>query len=548
MMLAFNRQGVLFLALGLVSGASWGQQSPSVTLRVAPKDLSIAVGERRQAVAIATVTGSPIRKLKLRARAEPGTRVAVGKRAKLPDEVRGDVSWPVYISKDADGKTSSRIIFEAQYESGDQNAPVPGVADVALDLTVKQRPKNEEVATATIQTSFDKLEERRPQDVYLLVTNLTDVPVEVTDVSASLPSFATVFVDQKPVSTSQGVSTIYKSAGQATPVSIPPRQDHLFPMGLKIADYTPVLTGKYLMLFDVKLRYTKDGYSTDSSIIATKDFQAGVLGEQEFVGVTSVPFLLLPGFLVVTILGLLLSKVWPKWNFELNYTKPEFYLLGVVVSMLIVFVFYNPLSRWLYLLLWKVDVRRRDLLSGFSLEDIINIWVIAVVLALLPWTLIGGVVRLWAALKVRVQKKKTPTPQDQPLDVLLRLRLADEAFNLKQATVAGQRLWELPLPSPDPAKKWVSGRVRVSFPAANVLPDDQARQAVADATQQFQNLLNQPEQTSALYDLLRRESRESRKKSKITISWQPPDQAPQLVDKKDAPTVTGVTDEFVYEG
>lgn len=115
---------------------------------------------------IATVTGSPVFKLKLRERPEPGTHVAIGKTAKLPDENTRRVSWLVSISKDSNGKTSSRIIFEAQYESGDRSAPVPGAVDVAWDLTVKQRPKNEEIATATIHTSFDKLEERRPQDVY----------------------------------------------------------------------------------------------------------------------------------------------------------------------------------------------------------------------------------------------------------------------------------------------------------------------------------------------------------------------------------------------
>jgi hypothetical protein len=112
------------------------------------------------------------------------------------------VSWLVSISKDSNGRTSSRIIFEAQYEPGDRSAPVPGAVNVAWDLTVKQRPKNEEIATATIHTSFDKLEERRPQDVYLLVTNLTDVPLAVIDVRASLPSFAAVLVDEHPLSTS----------------------------------------------------------------------------------------------------------------------------------------------------------------------------------------------------------------------------------------------------------------------------------------------------------------------------------------------------------
>ena len=539
-MLAPGKQWRVLLFVALLPLTTWGQQTSPVTLEVAPKDMAIAAGERRQALVIATVTGSPVRNLKLRARTEPGTHAGIGRIAKLPDEVRGNVTWPVYISKDSDGKASSRIIFEAQYETGEAKAPVPGVANVALDLTVKQRPKNEEIATAHIQTSFDKLEEQRPQDVYLLVTNLTDVPLQVTDVSANLPSFVGVMTDDECEVSPNGVSTIYTSKGQTTPLTIPPRQDHTFRTALCIPPYTPVLAGKYLMLFNVKLDYTKDGYTTGSSVVDSKDFQAGVLGEQEFVGVTSVPFLLLPGFLVVTVLGLLLGKVWPKWNLDVDYKKPEFYLIGIVVSMVIVFALYRPLSQWLYFWLWKVDIQGRQILAGYSLQDIINIWAIAIALAVLPWALIGGVARLIAAGRARVLKRRTPTPQDQPLDVLKRLQLASKPFNLNQATLGNERLWELPLPSPDPAKKWLSRRVYVVFPDVSGLAVDQ-RTAVTTAQTQFRTLVSQPEQTAALYELL------NGVKNRIEIRWEP-DRPPELVDKKDAPTVTVVPDEFVVEG
>ena len=539
-MLALGRRWCRLLFIALLPLTTWSQQIAPVTLEVAPKDMAIAAGERREALVIATVTGSPVRNLKLRARTEPGTHAGVGRIAKLPDEVRGNVSWPVYISKDADGKTSSRIIFEAQYETGDAKAPVPGIADVALDLTVKQRPKNEDVATASIQTSFDKLEEQRPQDVYMLVTNMTDVPLQVTDVSANLPGFVGLMTNQNCVLSPQGVSAIYSSAEQTKPLTIPPRQDQTFHLALCIPPYTPVLTGKYLMLFDVRLSYTKDGYATSSSVVATKDFQAGVLGEQEFVGVTSVPFLLLPGFLFVTVLGLLLNKVWPKWSHEVDYKKPEFYLFGVVVSMLIVFVLYPSIGHWLYLWLWGEKIQGRKLLAGYSLEDIINIWVIAIALAVLPWALIGGIRRLFAAFIARVLKERTPTEQDRALDVLLRLQIAKQPFNLKQATLGNDRLWELPLPSPDPAKKWLSRRISVRFPDLNGLAEDE-RAIVTAAQNQFRNLVNQPGETAALYNLL------NGVKNRVEILWQP-DLPPKLVDKKDAPTAPGLPDEFVLEG
>ncbi len=544
-----SRYWPVLLFLVLIAGTLWCQTTAPVTLQVAPKDLSMSAGEQRQVLVIASVSGNAVRKLRLHAQAEPGTRVNVGRSAKLPGEVRGDVSWPVSITKAADGRTASRIVFEAQYETGDPTSPVPGVASVALDLTIKQLPKNEEVATAVVQTSFDKLEERRPQDVYLVVTNLTDVPLEVTEVSANLPAFVSVSTSNTSAATPQGSTVtsssvfqgaglLYSSAGQVAPLMIPPRQDHIFHMVLQIPDYTAVLTGKYLMLFDVKLRYTKDGYTTNSSITTNKEFQAGVLGEQEFVGVTSVPFLLLPGFLVVTILGLLLTKVWPKSTLEIDYKKPEFYLIGTAVSLVFVLA-YHPASRWLYWQLWHVKLPSRDLFSGFSLEDIINIWVIAVAVAVLPWAVIGGGARLWAAARARRQREITPTPLDEPLNVLYRLQKAGKSFRLAQANMAGragQPLWELPLPTPDPAKKWVSGRIRVMIPAA--LAEGELQPTVAT----FRSLLNDDTgaQTKALYDLL------NGVKDKIHIRWDP-DQPPLLVDNKDALTAPGKPDEFILE-
>ncbi len=526
MVAALTRRAAILILLGWVPG--WGQQSPPVTLQVAPKDLSLAAGERRQVVVVATVTGQHVRNLTLRARPEPGAHAVIGKRPKLPDEVRGDVSWPVSISKDADGKTASRIVFEAQYESGEKD-PLPGLVQTTFDLTVKQRPKNDEVATATVQTGVEKLEERRPRDVYLVVTNLTDVPLEVTDVRVTLPAFARISVDGIDQAPSGGWSPVYSPGRGQKPERIPPRQEHIFTMVLKIQRYQPVVTGKYLMLFHVGLRYAKDGYSTESSIVTPHEFQAGVLGEQEFVGVTTVPFLLLPGFLVVTIGGLLLGKVWPKWPVDPNFTKPEFYLVGVVVSFIMVLA-YRYLSTPLFLLLWRTRVPQRDLFAGFSLEDIVNVWTLSLAVVLLPWALVGGGWSISARVRAKMRKDKTPTVDDRPLEVLGKLARAGKSFALAQATVNQERLWELPLPSPDPAKKWVSGRVYVTI-------HNKGEQRSKD----FLELLGHTSETSRLWETLRKLDSDKA----VDLDWQPKRQ-PALVDKKDAPTAAGEPEDFVY--
>ena len=499
---------------------------------------------------VASVTGGAVRKLRLRARPEPGTHVAIGSSGQLPDEIRGDVVWPVTIWKDEDGEASSRIIFEADYESGERNTAETGVADVALDLNVKQRPKNEEIASVTIQASFEKLEERRPQQLFVVVANLTDVPLTIGEVSVNLPSFAKVWIDGRDALATGGRTTVY-AASQGRGLVIPSRQQHVFELGLAIPQYTPVLAGKYLMMIEVKLHYVKDGYSTESSILTTKDFQAGVLGEQEFVGITSAPFLLLPGFLVVAVLSLLMSKVWPKGSFKLDYRQPEFYLIGVVVSMVILFWLFGWMNGLLYQYLWRVGIGQlekagHDPFAGYSVEDIVNIWVISILLALAPWTLIGGVVRLVAVTRVRLQRAKTPTTDDQPLDVLLRLERANKPFELKQAIVEGERLWELPLPSPDPTKKWVAGGISVSAKDLNTTGDDKARKTADEAVSRFRglfrDLINEPTRTKKLYELLYQE------RNYITTAWEPKNQKPRLVEKKDAPTWTGAPEDFVRDG
>lgn len=85
------------------------------------------------------------------------------------------------------------MVLQARYEYGDKQNPITGLSQMVLDVTVKQRPKSEEIATAEVETSVEKLEERRPfQMVYLVITNLTDVPLELRGVRASLPKFAQI--------------------------------------------------------------------------------------------------------------------------------------------------------------------------------------------------------------------------------------------------------------------------------------------------------------------------------------------------------------------
>jgi hypothetical protein len=95
--------GLLFAA-GLLAAASFAQQQNPVSLQAFPQTVSLASGERRQITVVATAASVPVRKLVLTARAEPGAAVTIGKPPDLPADIRGDVSWLVWIAKSDDGR------------------------------------------------------------------------------------------------------------------------------------------------------------------------------------------------------------------------------------------------------------------------------------------------------------------------------------------------------------------------------------------------------------------------------------------------------------
>jgi hypothetical protein len=525
------------IVLALLCVASLADQPPApLILEVIPKDLALAGGEPRRVTVVARIT-VPVRKLTLQARADPGTRVAIGKPSESSEEIQGDVSWPVWINQSPDGRSSAHVILQARYEHGARDNPVTGLSQATVEITVKQRPKIEEIVTTKLEISVDKLEERRPRQAYLELTNVSDVPVEIRNVRGSLPPFAQLSAltpaSQKGTTAypldPDGWYQLFGATPGAKPLVITPRKQHIFHFVLSIPEGSQVLSGKYLMVVDVDLHYIKDGYSTDGDVVASKEFDAGVLGETEFVGPTEVPFVLLPGFLFVALFTLLFGRFWPKWNISFDYKKPETYLGGIVFSILAVLA-YKPLSPLLYRYLWhRPNVPPRDYFEGYSISDIMNVWFLAILAALLIWIVIGGVWSLWARISARIQRDRTPDPADKPLDLIRKLERKGEPFDLKEVTVGGQRRWEIPLPSPDPAKKWVAGRIDVKFV-----------DITREQEKEFQQLVKQTSKTKEIGDFLHQ------LEGKVTLSWNPL-QPPELVAVNDAVAKKTPSEPFIHE-
>jgi hypothetical protein len=502
------------------------EKSATVSLQTFPKQLALAGGEHQQVLAVISIDGDSVRNVRLIARPGLGVSAVVGKVPVIPEGFHGDVTWPVTITKANDGRGSSDITLEADYTSGNPPKERSGAAFATLTVTLKSRPKAEEVVVGTIEASFDKLAERRPQTIHLTLSNISDVPVTITGISASLPDFVTISGPGAAPSSPlpKGWSGLPVAAGSST---ILPRQQFIGRYQLEIPPNAQVLSGKYLLLVRADVQYKRDGYKTLGTIVAKKEFQVGVLGEDEFVGITSVPFLVLPGFVFITTAAILLSRGWPRWQIALDYKKPEYYFLSIVSAFGFIFL-YAAISPWVYKVVWHVQMGPRDTFSGYSLADIINVWLLAISAALFPWIFIFGLYSLIVRSIAFVQKKKIPKPGDTPEVLLHKLSLAGKTFDLPEVTVGGQNYWEIPLLSPDPAKEWVARRIEVRFVNRNDAIEAELDEAVGktDAPEELRETLN-------------------KYKDRIVASWGQ-EIGPQLVDKKDVQPKQGGRDPFVH--
>jgi hypothetical protein len=460
-------------------------QTP-VALTVIPGTVSLSANELTQVSVVANVT-VPVHNLVLTAHSQPGAAVTIRtKGLDLTAVPGGTVRWLVWVRKLDDGRPASSIDFEAGFEyTGGAGGPagLSSVANAALSITLKEPAKPAEVASATVQIASGSLLERRPKQGYLAVGNLTDVPVQLTGIAVSLPRFAQLTKPAGPAKENQKQSDpeAFPFEGNSYRISIAkekavilPGQQQVFEFSVYIPEFGAVESGKSLAVFKVDIAYRKNGYKATSTLLASQELDADVLGQTEFVGPLGISFLILPGFVALFLFSVLWSKVWPRRPFAFDFKQPPTYVFGILISIATVLIYpavSTPLYRWL----WGAKVARRDYLLGYSFSDIVNVWALSSAAPLAGWMLIGSCYLGVKKILAYILSQRVPTPQDQPREVLRRLKLAKKGLSLPQVAVAGVPFWELPLPSPEPSKNWVTGRVNVTVAPGDVVAYETAR-------------------------------------------------------------------------
>jgi hypothetical protein len=273
-----------------------------------------------------------------------------------------ECSWDFTLVRPAKESITRKIYFRLNYQQKNLNGQV-STRDVVYPLEIQDYPflPLGKIATARVETTLSLLQEGSKNSFYLIVTNLFNAPIQVTNVHHQQPEFLKITPDDF-----------------STPVELAPQESKVF-IYQAIAENS-VQPGQEIVVFDVAVSWEERSHRWNGTIIAIHKFGASVVGVSEILKLIGVPiFFLIPGALIL----LVFQNLWNRSVLEeyekiknLDMAKPTFWIIAIPLSLALT-LFYPTLSSWLG--------SSRDLLAAYGLRDILNVWLFSVLLGFLAW-------------------------------------------------------------------------------------------------------------------------------------------------------------------
>jgi hypothetical protein len=298
-----------------------------------------------------------------------------------PVPAHGIITWTAHVStgklKAASGSVYFRVDFTKPAKEGETPTPAVSLTEVAALTVTSQAPQSlADVVEVKTESTIESLNSKRPGILYLSFKSKTNVPITVGMATVKSPAWVQV----NAMDTTAPKSSPTPGGPTAPGIS---GEFELLPYASRMVAYNVtagvrVTPGKQLLVFEVPLRWEKGGLQQKATAIASQEVEVGVFGESEILTALAVPtFLFLPGFLIITTIGLLWKLGKPeseKDKFPLKGNAPDFYLVSISLSILI-FIAYP----------WITGLRgvSRDLTEAYGLEDVVRVWFACVGVGLL---------------------------------------------------------------------------------------------------------------------------------------------------------------------
>ena len=177
---------------------------------------------------------------------------------------------------------------------------------VVAEATVKA-VKSPGLLEATFQSKVETIDEVRPGEAALVISNPRETKLRVDSLQVTAPAQVRVTLtcpNNTPLAVAGGKTTTFSSC----PLDVPPRSEAILRATFNPAD--AVTPGPRVVL--ITINGSEPDTATTQSVVATTSFTVDVFAEAEILKSVGVPvFLLLPGVLIVVISWFLISKLSP---------------------------------------------------------------------------------------------------------------------------------------------------------------------------------------------------------------------------------------------
>lgn len=473
--MVFLRFGfVALLAIcGILFGdAAWGE---GINLTVFPASVTISPWYHQVEVRVILKNTSSTNLLgpSLEFFGNDGFEVEIGPASATNAEAGASIVWLVRVTNLVSARIPGAVLFEADFSSA--NDGLRQQVFSTLDVTLAADSSQPNPIEATLVGSFDSIEQNRPGEAYLVVSNNLDVPVHIVNLEAHEPTSVTF---------SNGL----------VPFAVAPHRIQVRPVRLEAE--RKVTPGTYPLLLNLTVEWDKSGHTESRSVVVSKQVTVGVFFESELLKALGVPsFLLLPGCLFLFTMQLLVTLgVMGAKNLsrvpQLSATSPGFWIVAVTFSGLFAFGY-----------AWFTGT---NYLIRYGVDDLRNVWLLSI--------FIGSAVFFLIAIgTIRWRKANVPTSQDDPITILRKMHrhcigivAAPVTFQINKVELNAFSVEGI---ADEQTLLWVAPKIMASWGDS-----PEARQA----QENFEHLIDNRASAAKIADALT----DAVKKGHVAVNWQ----------------------------
>ena len=419
--------GLLVILLAI---STLAQNKRVVTVKIHPESIKLPSKIEAEATLVIHNNGEKdIENVKVDCHQLAGVKVQISSPpvSTMPPGSTFDCKLKISLEK-SEGAVSGDIIFHVSYyqknEGGKELRKL-----IFNKLTVENRDyiNADEVAKIEVYSSLAELKDFRPGYIYLHVKNKSVTPINISRIEvAERPKFIIL----KPVETEsqEPGETESQKPGESSTLKypdgmkrVPAKESRVFPVHVSAGD--KVRPGKHLLMFNVFFNRTVNGETQTGSLVAKHEIDVNVFGEKEVLGAfTNISsFLILPGFLIILIAGMLWKLLVPppqKDKLKIDVKTPKFWAVAIALSLLMAWIGYPFLTSLI------PGLGHRDFLSGYGFHDIIWMCLFSITIGVLFSVISAFVIRTLQQIKAAKEKmklEKAIKKTDSPMEMLKKL-------------------------------------------------------------------------------------------------------------------------------